>query len=38
MLSHFMGLRAKELAALRIGDVFDPHSGQVKRWSGCWPG
>jgi integrase/recombinase XerD len=30
MLSHFMGLRAKELAALRIGDVFDPHSGQVK--------
>ena len=30
MLSHFLGLRAKELAALRIGDVFDPHSGQLK--------
>lgn len=30
MLSHFMGLRAKELAALRIGDAFDPHTGQVK--------
>jgi integrase/recombinase XerD len=30
MLSHFMGLRAKELAALRIGDVFDPHTGQVR--------
>lgn len=30
MLSHFMGLRAKELAALRLGDVFDPHTGQVR--------
>jgi integrase/recombinase XerD len=29
-LSHFLGLRAKELAALRIGDVFDPTSGKVR--------
>lgn len=29
-LSHFMGLRAKELAALRLGDVFDPTTGKVR--------
>lgn len=26
-LSHYLGLRAKELASLRVGDVFDPKSG-----------
>ena len=29
MFSHFLGLRAKELAALKIGDVIDKH-GRVK--------
>jgi len=30
ILSHYLGLRAKELAALRIGDVFDPTVGRVR--------
>lgn len=30
ILSHYLGLRAKELAALRIGDVFDPTLGKVR--------
>lgn len=30
MTSHYLGLRAKELAALRIGDVFDPRTGQLR--------
>ncbi|TCV82693.1 tyrosine-type recombinase/integrase [Sulfurirhabdus autotrophica] len=30
LLSHYLGLRAKELSLLTIGDVFDPHSGSVK--------
>ena len=30
MLSHYMGLRAMELAALTVEDVFDPGSGQIK--------
>lgn len=28
--SHFLGLRAKELAALKIGDVYDPHKKTVR--------
>lgn len=30
LLSHFLGLRAKELAGLMVGDVFDFGSGDVK--------
>jgi integrase/recombinase XerD len=30
LISHFMGLRAMELAALKVSDVFDPGTGQVK--------
>lgn len=30
MLSHYMGLRAMELAALTIGDVFDASSGKIR--------
>lgn len=30
MLSHYLGLRAKELASLTIGDVFDPSSGKPR--------
>ena len=30
LLSHYLGLRAKELAGLLIGDVFDPGTGQVR--------
>lgn len=30
LLSHYMGLRAKELSLLRVGDVFDSHAGKVK--------
>lgn len=30
MLSHYMGLRAKELAALTIGDIFDANTGQIR--------
>jgi integrase/recombinase XerD len=29
-LSHYLGLRAKELASLSIGDVFDPGPGDVR--------
>lgn len=29
-LSHYLGLRAKELSLLTVGDVFDPHTGKVK--------
>lgn len=29
-LSHFLGLRAKELASLTIGDVFDPGPGKLR--------
>ena len=30
LASHFMGLRAKEMAALKIGDVYDFRSGTLK--------
>lgn len=30
LLSHYLGLRSKELAGLTVGDVFDLHTGQVK--------
>lgn len=30
LLSHYLGLRAKELAALTIGDVFDPTSRKPR--------
>lgn len=30
LLSHYLGLRAKELASLTIGDVFDPTSGKPR--------
>lgn len=30
LMSHCLGLRAKELALLLVGDVFDLHQGQVK--------
>jgi len=30
MLSHYMGLRAMELAALTIGDIYDLKTGQIK--------
>jgi integrase/recombinase XerD len=30
LLSHYLGLRAKELAGLTVGDVFDLATGQVK--------
>lgn len=30
MLSHYMGLRAMELASLTVGDVFDLHTGTIK--------
>lgn len=28
--SHYLGLRAKELASLRVGDIFDARTGQVR--------
>lgn len=30
LVSHFLGLRAMELAALKVGDVFDHKTGQVR--------
>lgn len=30
LLSHYLGLRAKELASLTIGDVFDPSSKKTR--------
>lgn len=30
LLSHYLGLRAMELAALKVGDVFDLHSGVIR--------
>lgn len=30
LFSHFLGLRAKEIAALKINDVFDSRSGSVR--------
>lgn len=30
LLSHYMGLRAKELAGLCVGDVYDPRTGEVR--------
>lgn len=30
LMSHFLGLRSMELAALTVGDVFDLQTGQVK--------
>lgn len=30
MLSHYMGLRSMELAALTLGDLFDPQTGQIR--------
>lgn len=30
LLSHYLGLRAKELAGLVVGDVFDIHAGEVR--------
>lgn len=30
LMSHYLGLRAKELAGLLVGDVFDPTTGQVR--------
>lgn len=30
MLSHYMGLRAMELAALTLGDVYDFNTGKIK--------
>lgn len=30
LVSHYLGLRAKELALLLVGDVFDLHQGQVR--------
>lgn len=30
MLSHYMGLRAMELAALKVGDLFDAATGRIK--------
>jgi integrase/recombinase XerD len=30
-LSYFLGLRAKELASLRVGDIYDSHRGQIRQ-------
>lgn len=30
MVSHYLGLRAMEIASLRVRDVFDPRAGQVR--------
>jgi len=30
LLSHYMGLRAMELARLTIGDLYDPQTGEVR--------
>lgn len=30
LMSHFLGLRAMELAALKVGDVFDPNAAKVR--------
>ena len=30
MCSHYMGLRSMELAALTVGDIFDPSTGQIR--------
>lgn len=30
LLSHFLGLRAKELALLKIGDIYDPNKKSVR--------
>jgi len=30
MLSHYMGLRAMELAALQVGDLYDLRTGQIR--------
>lgn len=30
MLSHYTGMRAMELASLRLGDIFDTHTGKLR--------